>query len=433
MSVLLITRASQLLTMAGPRGPRRGSAMRQLGLIEDGALLAHDGLVVATGRSADVERLPEAQGATVIDAMGKVIVPAFVDSHTHLVFAQPRLSDFEMRIGGAKYEMIAKAGGGIASSVRTTRAATREDLTARAIYYAQQGLAHGTATLEVKSGYGLDAETEIRILEVIRSAGLLCSAELIPTFLGAHVVPQDMPRAAYLKLLTGELIPHVAREGLAEFCDVFCDRGAYTLAEARAIFRTATRHKLKLKIHAEQLTRTGSAVMAARMGAVSADHLDCVTRSDIALLAKSKTIATLLPGCSMFLGLPYPPARRLLDGGVAVALATDFNPGTSPTLNMSLMMSLACTQMRMSPAEALTAATINAAHAVGRGDRLGSLDEGKQADLAIFDADDFREIPYYLGMHTCWMTIRKGQVVWSREMVSQGERCENRHSHSSQT
>jgi imidazolonepropionase len=426
---LLITRASQLLTMSGPPGPRRGAEMRRLGLIEDGALLARDGRVIATGRSADVERLPEARDATVIDAAGKVVVPAFVDSHTHLVFAAPRLTDFEMRIGGAKYEEIAAAGGGIASSVRTTRAATREELTARAIYYAQQALSHGTATLEVKSGYGLDAETEIRILEVIRSAGLLSSAELIPTFLGAHVIPKDMPRAKYLKLLTRELTPHIAREGLAEFCDVFCDRGAYTLPEARTIFRAAVRHTLKLKIHAEQLTRTGSAVMAAQMGAASADHLDCVTKSDIALLAKSKTIATLLPGCSMYLGLPYPSARRLIDGGVAVALATDFNPGTSPTLNMPLMMSLACTAMRMSPAEALTAATINAAHAVGRGDRLGSLEAGKQADVAIFDADDFREIPYYLGMHTCWMTIRKGQVVWSREISCQGEQCENHKTH----
>jgi imidazolonepropionase len=428
MRPILITGASQLLTMAGPKGPRRGASMRQFGLIENGALLARDGLVVATGRSADVERLPEASDASVIDASGKVVVPAFVDSHTHLVFAQPRLTDFEMRIGGAKYEQIAKAGGGIASSVRTTRAATREDLTARAIYYAQQALSHGTATLEVKSGYGLDAESEIRILEVIRSAGLLSSAELIPTFLGAHVVPADTPRAAYLKLLTRELIPHVAREGLAEFCDVFCDRGAYTLEEARSIFRAAARNKLRLKIHAEQLTRTGSAVMAARMGAVSADHLDCVTKADIALLAKSRTIATLLPGCSMYLGIAYPNARRLIDGGVAVALATDFNPGTSPTLNMTLMISLACTQMNMSPAEALVAATINAAHAVGRGDRLGSLEEGKQADVAIFDADDFREIPYYLAMHTCWMTIRKGRLVWSRETQCQGEQCDN-HSH----
>ncbi len=387
--------------------------MREVGVIENGALLARNGTIVAAGRSSDVERLPAAKRATVIDATGKVVLPAFVDSHTHLVFAAPRLTDFEMRIGGAKYEEIAQAGGGIASSVRTTRNAGREELAARAFHYAQHALSYGTTTLEVKSGYGLDAETEIRILEVVRDVSSAELPELIPTFLGAHVVPQDTPRAAYLKLLTHELIPQVSREGLAEFCDVFCDRGAYTLAEARTIFRTAARHKLKLKIHAEQLSRTGSAVMAARMGAASADHLDCVTRADIAVLAKSRTIATLLPGCSMFLGLAYPPARRLIDGGAAVALATDFNPGTSPTLSMPLMMSLACTQMRMSPAEALTAATVNAAHAAGRGRVVGSLECGMQADIAVFDASDYREIPYYLGMHTCSMTIRKGKIVHS--------------------
>jgi len=411
---MLIAGARQLLTLAGPAGPRRRADMRRLGLIENGAVLARDGVIVATGRTADILRMPEARGAEVIDASGKVVMPAFIDSHTHLVFGAPRLTDFEMRIGGAKYEAIAKAGGGIASSVRTTRAASTQDLTAQAIYFAQQALATGTATLEVKSGYGLNAETEIRILEVIRDAGAACSAELIPTFLGAHVVPFDMERAKYVKLLTKELIPRVSRDGLAEFCDVFCDRGAYTLEEARTIFRAAKKHKLKLKIHAEQLTRTGSTEMAVRMGASSADHLDCTTKSDVALLAKSNTIATLLPGCSFFLGLPYPPARRLIDGGAAVALATDFNPGTSPTLSMTLMLSLACTQMRMTPAEAITAATFNAAHAVGRGGRLGSLEPGKQADLAIFDATDFREIPYYFGMNNCWMTVKKGQVVFHR-------------------
>jgi imidazolonepropionase len=411
---MLIAGARQLLTLAGPAGPRRRADMRRLGLIENGAVIARDGVIVATGRTADILRMPEARGAEVIDASGKVVMPAFIDSHTHLVFGAPRLTDFEMRIGGAKYEAIAKAGGGIASSVRTTRAASTQDLTAQAIYFAQQALASGTATLEVKSGYGLNAETEIRILEVIRDAGAACSAELIPTFLGAHVVPFDMERAKYVKLLTKELIPRVSRDRLAEFCDVFCDRGAYTLEEARRIFRAAKKHKLKLKIHAEQLTRTGSTEMAVRMGASSADHLDCTTKSDVALLAKSNTIATLLPGCSFFLGLPYPPARRLIDGGAAVALATDFNPGTSPTLSMTLMLSLACTQMRMTPAEAITAATFNAAHAVGRGDRLGSLEPGKQADLAIFDATDFREIPYYFGMNNCWMTVKKGQVVFQR-------------------
>ncbi len=388
--------------------------MSRIGLIEDGAVLIRDGLIAATGRTADITRLPAARNAKVIDATDKVVMPAFVDSHTHLVFGAPRLTDFEMRIAGARYEEIAKAGGGIASSVRATRAATNAGLTAHAVHFAQQALTTGTTTLEAKSGYGLNAETEIRILEVIRDAAKATPAELIPTFLGAHVVPADTPRAAYIKLLVKEMIPEVAKEGLAEFCDVFCDRGAYTLAEARVILCAAAKHKMKLKIHAEQLTRTGGAAMAAKMRATSADHLDCATPADIATLAKSPTIATLLPGCSFFLGLPYPNARRLIDGGAAVALATDFNPGTSPALSMAFMMSLACTQMKMSPAEAVTAATTNAAHAVGRGERLGSLEPGKQADLAIFDAADFREIPYYVGRNTCWMTIKKGQIAWAR-------------------
>jgi imidazolonepropionase len=412
---VLIAGAKQLVTLTGTRGPRRGPGMQHLGIIEDGAVLARDGIVLATGRTADIARLPEARDAETIDASGKVVMPAFVDSHTHLVFAAPRLTDFEMRIGGAQYEAIAKAGGGIASSVRATRAATREDLSSHATRFAQKALSTGTATIEVKSGYGLDAETEIRILEAIRDAAPVTAMEMVATFLGAHVVPAGVVRKEYVKLLVKELIPRVARENLAEFCDVFCDRGAFTLEETRAIFAAASRHKLKLKVHAEQLTRTGAAVMAAKMGAASADHLDCCTKNDIALLARSETIAAILPGCSLFLGLPYPPARRLIDGGAAVALATDFNPGTSPMLSMPLMMSLACTQMRMSPAEALTAATINAAHALGRGDRLGSLERGKQADVAIFDAADYREIPYYIGMHTCWMTIKKGQVAWTRE------------------
>lgn len=389
--------------------------MRELGIIADGAVLIRDGLIVAVGPTVDIMKRADARGAEVIDATRKVAMPAFVDSHTHLVFGAPRLTDFEMRIAGAKYEEIAAAGGGIASSVRTTRAASSQDLAAHAIDYARYALATGTGTLEVKSGYGLNAETEIRILEVVRDAARESAAEFVPTFLGAHVVPRDMDRDRYVALLTKELIPRVARDGLAEFCDVFCDRGAYTLDEARTIFRAAKRHKLKLKIHAEQLSRTGSTELAVKMGASSADHLDCTTDGDVALLATSKTIATVLPGCSLFLGLPYPPARRLIDGGAAVALATDFNPGTSPALSMPLMMSLACTQMRMSPAEAVTAATFNAAHAVGRGDRLGSLEPGKQADIAIFDATDYREIAYYFGMGTCSMIIKKGRKISHRQ------------------
>jgi imidazolonepropionase len=414
---LLIAGARQLLTLAGPRGPRRRSDLGRLGLVEDGAVLAINGRIAATGRTRDIARLKEARDAEIIDASGKVALPALVDSHTHLAFAAPRLRDYEMRAAGATYEQIAQAGGGILSSVAAVRRSGCGEILARAVFFAQQALACGAATLEVKSGYGLDAENEIKLLEVIRDAGLVTGAELVPTFLGAHVIPAEYRRRRreYIRLLVDEMIPRVARDKLAAFCDVFCDRGAFTLAETRVILEAARRHKLKLKVHAEQLIHTGAAALAAKLGATSADHLDRVTARDIAALARSQTLATLLPGACFHLGLrDYPPARRLIAGGAAVALATDFNPGTSPTLAMPMVIALAVTQMRMSPAEAIAAATINAAHAIGRGDSLGSLEVGKQADIAVFDVEDYREIPYYFGMNFCWMTVKKGKVAWRR-------------------
>src|SRR5258708_1206150 len=244
MPTILIANATQLLTLAGGSSPRRRLDMKEIGVIANGAVLLTDGVITAVGQTHDLETLPEAKTATVIDAAGKVVMPAYVDSHTHLVFAEPRLTDFEMRIAGAKTEEIGRSGGGIASSVRTTRKASKGDLTARAIHFAQKALETGTATIEVKSGYGLDAETEIRILETIRGASAMTAVEMVPTFLGAHVVPSDTPRAKYVKLVAKELIPRVARGRLAEFCDVFCDRGAFTLEETRAIFREAVRHNL---------------------------------------------------------------------------------------------------------------------------------------------------------------------------------------------
>jgi len=417
-STILVAGANQLLTLAGPSEPRRGADLSRLGLIEDGAILIRDGVVAAVGRTSDVRKLPGARKAKQVDATGKVVMPAFVDSHTHLVFAASRLRDYEMRIAGAGYEQIAKAGGGIVSSVRAVRQAPRDELLARTIFFAQQALSYGTATLEVKSGYGLDGESEIKLLEVIRDASVFTRAEFAATFLGAHVVPPEYRdrRGAYVRLLTRDLIPQVARQNLAEFCDVFCDRGAFSLEETATILRAAKRHGLKLKVHAEQLTRTGATALAARLGAASADHCDHANAADISGLAKSGTIATLLPGACFHLGLrEYPRARQLIDGGAAVALATDFNPGTSPTLNMQMVLSLACTQMSMSPAEAISAATFNAAHALGRAGRIGSLEPGKQGDVAILDCEDYREIPYYFGMNHCWMTIKKGKIAWWRE------------------
>jgi len=415
---LLVTGARQLLTLRGVRGPRRGPALAQPGIIEGGAVLIRDGRIAATGRAEVLlKRLGPAAGRIeVLDVAGKVVTPAFVDSHTHLAFAAPRLTDFEMRLAGATYEQIAAAGGGIHSSVAHLRAAGRRRLLPNIVYFAQQALAHGTATIEVKSGYGLDTESELMLLEAIRDAAEVVTPELVPTFLGAHLVPPGIAHKEYVRMVIEEMLPVAA--GLAEFCDVFCDRVAFSVRDAEKILTAARRHGLKFKLHGEQLERTGAALLAVRLGAASVDHLERAGPREIRALARSNTIATLLPGATFFLGrTDYAPARKLIEGGAAVALATDFNPGTSPSISMQMMLSLACTQMRMSPAEAITAATANAAWALGRGRRLGTLGRGMQADLAIFDVEDYREIAYYFGMNHYWGVIKRGRLVWCKEGI----------------
>lgn len=415
---LLVAGAGQLLTMRGPRGPRRGRDLAEVGLVEDGAVLMRDGRILAAGPTQRVMKRREIAhpGLRLIDAAGKVALPAFVDSHTHMAFAAPRLEDFEMRLAGCGYQQIMEAGGGVHTSVAHLRAAGRRDLLPNIIYFAQQAITYGTATIEVKSGYGLDTESELMLLESIRDASAVVSPELVPTFLGAHLVPLDLQRGEYVRMVIEEMLPRVAAEKLAEFCDVFCDRGAFTVSEARRILLAAARHGMKTKLHGEQLERTGATLLGVRLGAASVDHLERAGASEVRALARSDTIATLLPGATFHLGRhDYAPARKLIEGGAAVALATDFNPGTSPTLNMQMILSLACTQMRLSPAEAVSAATVNAAYALGRGHRLGRLEPGMRADLALFDVGDYREIPYYFGMNHCWMTIKRGRVAWSRE------------------
>jgi imidazolonepropionase len=414
---LLVVGAGQLLTLDGSLAPRRGPAMRDLGIIEDGAVLIRGGGIAATGRGANLLKYMKRarRQFDVLDAGGRVVMPAFVDSHTHLAFAEPRLADFEMRVAGAAYEQIARAGGGIHSSVERLRSAGRRNLLSSIIYFAQTAITYGTATIEVKSGYGLDLKSELMLLESVRAAAGLVAAELVPTFLGAHVVPRGVRRRAYVRTVIEEMLPRVARDRLAEFCDVFCDRLAFTVSDAEKILTAAAGHGMKARLHGEQLARTGAALLAVRLGAASVDHLERAGPREIAALAGSNTIATLLPGATYFLGRAgYAPARALIDGGAAVALATDFNPGTCPTLNMQMVLSLGCTQMRMSPAEAITAATTNAAFALDRGCRLGMLKRGMQADLAVFDVRDYREIPYFFGMNHCWATIKRGRVVWRR-------------------
>jgi imidazolonepropionase len=418
-SNLLITGASQLLTLRG-RVPRRGKALSDLGIVKNGAVLIRDGVIAAVGTRAEMESLPEALAAEKLDLGGRVVLPGFVDSHTHLIHAASRAEEYELKIAGASYEEIARKGGGILNSVKKLRAATAEALKTRAHAALREFAAHGTTTLEAKSGYGLDVASELKILRLQRELNREQPLEIVSTFLGAHAVPAEYRgkpdgTAQYVELLTQKLIPEVATKDLAEFCDVFCDRGAFSRKESNKILRAARKRGFFLRVHAEQLTRTGATQLGVRLGAASCDHLEQVNKADIQKLAHSTTVATLLPGCDFHLGLKkYAPARELIEAGARVALATDYNPGTSPTMSMPMILSVACTQLRMSPAEAIAAATINAAYSLLRDNRIGSLEAGKQADIAVFDVDDYREIPYYFGVNKCWMTLKKGRPIFQK-------------------
>jgi imidazolonepropionase len=419
----LISGASQILTLRG-RGPRRGAALANVGIVKNGAMLIADGLIVAVGSRTQVEANPMASGAQRLDATGRVVCPGFVDSHTHLIHAASRADEYELRITGASYEEIAKRGGGILNSVGKLRAAAPDALKQRAHLALKQFAAYGTTTVEAKSGYGLDLVSELKILKWHKELSAEQPLDIVSTFLGAHVIPAEFRTHKsgvkdYVSLLIDKLIPEIAARKLAEFCDVFCERGAFNLAQSKQILEAGKRHGLRPRIHAEQLSRTGGTQLAVKLGAASCDHLEKINRADIRALAKSKTTATLLPGCDFHLGLKqYAPARELIDAGAIVALATDYNPGTSPTVSMPMILSLACTQLRMTPAEAITAATINSAYSLGRDKQIGSLEVGKLADISIFDVDDYREIPYYFGMNTCHDTIKRGQIVYSKSSRS---------------
>jgi imidazolonepropionase len=418
---VLLTNCAEIVTLRGP-APRRGRALSELGLIRDGALLIRHERIVAIGPRRRIERLPESSRARKIDLDGRVALPGFVDSHTHLIHAASRAAEYEQRISGATYEEIARAGGGILSSVRKLRRASPTALKSRALAHVAQFAAHGTTTIEAKSGYGLDWPSERKILLALRELAREQAVEIIPTFLGAHVLPPEFRSRkgksadAYVELICREWLPRVAAENLAEFCDVFCDRGAFTVEQARTILTAARACGLGLRLHAEQLAHTGAAKLAVELHASSADHLEKISASDIRALAHSSVTCTLLPGCCFHLGLThYAPARRLIDASAIVALATDFNPGTSPTLSMPMILSLACTQMRMTPAEAIAAATVNAAYSLGAQERIGSLEVGKFADIAVFDVADYREIPYHFGVNHCWLTMKRGRIIYSRE------------------
>jgi imidazolonepropionase len=416
-AAVLLHRISQLVTMAGEAGPRRGRQMREIGVIRDASVLISGGQIVSAGTTREVMSsawLKEHRSEVIeLDCRGKVVLPGFVDSHTHPAFVAPRLVDFEKRAAGAGYEEIAAAGGGIRASLEGVRKASTAVLAGHVYGALLQAQSQGTTTVEAKSGYGLDAASEIKSLKAIRSAAGEWQGTVVATFLGAHVPPPEFKEnpEKYVELLCAEVLPKVARQRLAQYVDVFCERGAFTLAQTERILREAARLSLRTRVHVGQLTNTPlEAVLA--LAPVSADHLDCLEKADIVALAASQTVATLLPGANYFLATKkYPPARKLIDAGAAVALATDYNPGTSPTISMPMVLSLACTQMRMTVEEALTAATINGAHALELGARKGSVEAGKDADLAFFELDDYREIAYWFGGNHCAAVMMAGRFA----------------------
>jgi imidazolonepropionase len=409
--MLLIRNTAQVVCVArtGQR-VKQGRDQRNVSILQGGSVLIRDGRIDWVGPSAG---LPHFGDADVIDASGKVVLPGLVDSHTHLLFAGSREDEFEQRLEGRSYQEIAAGGGGINATVRRVRETSKDELKALARPRLERLLRFGVTTVEVKSGYGLTLVDEIKCLEAIAELNAEGPLELIATFLGAHAIPPEFAnnREGYVRLLTDEMLPEIARRGLAEFCDVFCETGVFSLKESDRILTRARELGFRLKLHADELTSLGGAELAARLGAVSADHLLCVSDAGIDALAEAGTVATLLPGTAFFLGKPYAPARRLIDAGVPVALASDCNPGTCPTENLPLAGTIACTQMKMLPAEAVTALTLNAAAALGRSDRVGAIGVGKQADLVIFDVPDYRHVFYHFGVNHVWRVIKHGRVV----------------------
>jgi imidazolonepropionase len=404
---LLIRNAAQIVTGQGTR--LRGEALKRIQIHENACLYAENGAVVAIGDPNAVEAVVQGKPAE-IDAAGRTVIPGFVDPHTHAVFAGSRVDEFVQKIGGATYAEIAARGGGILSTMMATRAATKAELKELTRARLHTALEHGTTTMEIKSGYGLDLENEVKMLDVIDELRREQPIELIPTFLGAHAVPPGTTRAKYLEDLIA-MLPAIAMK--ARFCDTFCDALYFPVDESRRLLEKAKEHGLAPQMHAGQFARDGGVRLGVELGARAIAHLDFIADDEIAALGTSPTAAILLPGVSLFGGTPFPAARRILDAGAIVALATNFNPGSCPSLSMPMMVGLACMQMKMSPAEALNAATINAAYALGL-ESLGSIETGRQADLAILDIPDYRMLPYHFGMNPVRAVIKKGRIVWQR-------------------
>ena len=395
---LAVVNIGQLVTLAGPARPRVGLELSELGLIPDAALLIEDSRVAAAGPYAELRsRIPA--GAVVVDAQGCCVTPGFVDAHTHLVFAGNRAAEFERRIGGASYQQIAAAGGGILSTVKATRATSEDDLLTESRRHRDWMLRTGTTTAEAKSGYGLERETELRMLRVMGRLNGEGPMRIVPTLLAAHTLPPEFAgrRDDYVRWTVEELIPEVANLKLARFCDAFCDDHAFTVEETRKVLTAARAHGLELRVHVEQFRPGTGATLAAELHARTADHLETATADTLHALRAAAVQPVLLPGSVFALGrTAYPPTRAMVEHGLAIVLASDFNPGSSPIPSMPFIVSLACLYMGLTPAEALTAATVNAAWSLGLGDSIGSLETGKQADFLIHEFSDFREIAYFI-------------------------------------
>ncbi len=412
-----IVNCKQVITLAGPARPRVGSELRELSIISDGALLVRNGRIERVGSRAEIESLLSAK-SQLVDAGGRVVLPGFVDAHTHPVFAGDRASEFEERAAGATYQEIAARGGGIQSTVAATRAASLEQLITAGNRYAQWFIRCGTTTIEAKSGYGLTLADEVKILEAIKFLNRNTGLTYVPTFLGAHDIPPEYRsrRDQYVSLLINEMIPLVADKKLAEYCDVFCEEKVFTTDEAWKILSAARCNGLGLRMHADQLSLSGGAKLAAELGATTADHLEHTDKIGIAALKSAAVMPVLLPGSVYALGSGrYPAARDMIDSGLAIVLATDFNPGSSPTPSLLMIFSIAATHMKMLPSESITAATINAAYSLGLGDLIGSLEQGKNADFVIHDVDDYRDLAYFFGIEHPYRVYGRGELLFARE------------------
>jgi len=410
---LALINITQLVTVPS-HGKRlkRGPEMSDIGVIENAAVIIADDTITWCGRMEDLS-MGTIKEATVLDCLNRLVMPGFVDSHTHLLFAGSREAEFAMRAAGATYQEIADKGGGILSTVKQVRSSSKKDLKKNARRWLHKLLQHGTTTVEIKSGYGLDMETEVRMLEAINELNAEEVISIVPTFLGAHAVPPELrkQKAEYVREVVDRMIPYIGSKRLALFCDVFCEKGYFTAAESRAILNQGKQFNLAPKLHADELNPTGGAELAATSGAASADHLEHVSDAGIDALAGSDTVATLLPGVSFFLNHAYAPARRLIDAGAAVAIASDFNPGSCMAFNMQLMMTIACTQMGMSPEEAITASTLNGAAALKISGQVGSIEPGKKADLCIMNVPNYATLAYHFGVNHLERVVKNGVIL----------------------